>query len=110
MQEILWNFSRLKDEKKRLRLKQNPHFYQWLPTSPEEYGGDFRIEPIEHFPHRRAHVLTNSPGRIFLETAQHKRAFGNAWVPKNAIIFKGSRLPVIPFSPFLISFRCLWKA
>jgi hypothetical protein len=105
LEEILWNFSRFKDPKKRLSLSQNPHFYEWLPTSLEEYGGKFRTYPIETFLHTSAtrfHVLTDNPGptgRVFLETAHDKRAFGNVWIPNKAIIFKGSPLSVI-FSCF----------
>ena len=106
--EILWNFSRLPDSKGRLTLKQNPHFYGWLPTLPEQYGGNFQIAPIGDFLHlhseSRIHVLTDNPGRrVYLETAQNTRAFGNVWVANNAIIFKGSILSVISFSQSLTS-------
>ena len=111
LSEILWNFSRLKDGK-RLTLKQNPHFYKCsdLPTSRKAYVGEFRADPIDHFQHAKICVLTDKPGRVFLETDQKARAFGNFWVPNQAIIFKGlqislSSLPLV-FDPF----RCLWKA
>jgi hypothetical protein len=100
LQEILWNFSRYKD-KRRLTLKQNPHFYEALPLFPEKYGGKFRTDPIETFQFEKISVLTDNSGRtgrVFLETAEGTRAFGNVWVPKDAIIFKGSRLS---FSVFL---------
>jgi hypothetical protein len=101
--EILWNFSRFEDER-RLTLKQNPHFYNALPTSPEKYGDNFLTEPepIETCLHKRKirkiSVLTDSlgqAGRVFLKTAKQIRAFGNVWVPKNAIIFKGSWLSLL---------------
>lgn len=91
--EILWNFSRFKDER-RLTLKQNPRFYEALPASPKDYGDKFLIEPIEtylHKMHKRISVLTDSlgeAGRVFLNLAKKTRAFGNVWIPKNAIIFK----------------------
>ncbi|KAF8497903.1 hypothetical protein F5888DRAFT_262615 [Russula emetica] len=88
--EIMWNFSLFKGES-RLTLKDNPHFYKRLPTSAEKYEGQFRTEPIETFHHDKISVLTDNPrltGRVFLETAEEKRAFGNVWVPKEAIIFK----------------------
>jgi hypothetical protein len=47
--EILWNFSRFKDEKKRLSLRQHPQFYETLPTLPKEYGAEFRRDPTETF-------------------------------------------------------------
>jgi hypothetical protein len=89
--EVLWNFSRFKGEK-RLTLEQNPHFYEVLPTSPEKYGGGFTMDPIKTFQHQKISVLTDNPGtgRVFLEIAKERRVFGNAWVPKDAIISKGS--------------------
>ena len=89
--EVLWNFSRFKGER-RLTLKDNPHFYEELPRSPEEYGDKFLMEPIETFMHKRISVLTDNlgqAGQVFLKTAKKTRAFGNVCVPKNAIIFKG---------------------
>jgi len=97
--EILWNFSRFKDGR-RLTLKDNPHFYEKLPTSAEKYEGQFRTDPVETFQQEKISVLTDNPGltgRLFLETAKGKRAFGNVWVPKEAIIFKGSYLSVFLF-------------
>ena len=91
--EILWNFSRFKDKNRRITLSQNPHFYAWLPTSPEEYGDEFKAEPIETFQqHARVHVLTDIQGplgRVFVEAGQNTRIFDNVWIPNNAIIFKG---------------------
>ena len=103
--EILWNFSRLKDEK-RLTLKVNPHFYEKLPTSAEKYKGRFQIDPVETFEQEEISVLTDNlgqAGRVFLKTAKKIRAFGNVWVPKSAIIFKGSWLSFHPFSYLLTS-------
>ena len=97
--EIMWNFSRYKDGR-RLTLKQNPHFYEKLPTSAEKYEGQFRTDPVETFQQEAISVLTDNPGltgRFFVETAKEKRAFGNVWVPKKAIIFKGSYLSVFRF-------------
>ena len=93
LQEILWNFSRFKDER-RLTLKQNPHFYKQsdLPTSLEDYVGNFKTEPIDSFQDAKICVLTDGPGRVFLETDQYSRAFGKVWVPNDAMIFKGSRV------------------
>jgi hypothetical protein len=90
--EIMWNFSRFRDGR-RLTLKDNPHFYENLPTSAEKYEGRFRKDPVETFQKEKISVLTDNPdltGRLFLETPKDKRAFGNVWVPKEAIIFKGS--------------------
>ena len=102
--EIMWNFSLFKGER-RLTLKDNPHFYEELPASAEKYEGQFRTDPIETFHHDKISVLTDDPrltGRVFLETAKEKRAFGNVWVPKEAIIFKGSYHSCIPFLALLL--------
>ncbi|KAN0133582.1 hypothetical protein V8E53_008750 [Lactarius tabidus] len=88
LEEILWNFSRLKG-KKRLTLKQNPRFYDSLPRMKREYGGDFENEPIENFwDATEIWVLTDDRSPVFLETENKKRAFGNFWRPAEAIIFK----------------------
>ena len=100
LSEVLWIFSRFEDER-RLTLKQNPHFYEVLPTSPEKYGGTFRVNPIETFQHQKISVLIDNPGptgQVFLETEKGTRAFGNAWVPKDVIVFKGS----FPFMFFFL--------
>ncbi|KAI9450391.1 hypothetical protein BJY52DRAFT_1215514 [Lactarius psammicola] len=46
-EEIIWNFSRLKD--KRITLKQNPRFYRGLPSSAHAYSDCFTTDPIENF-------------------------------------------------------------
>ncbi|KAI0287776.1 hypothetical protein BC826DRAFT_738994 [Russula brevipes] len=89
LQEILWNFSRVKGAN-RLTLKSNPHFYKYtdLPASRAAYVGEFKRDPVETFQHDKICVLRDKPGCIFLKTDQNERAFGNVWVPKNAIILK----------------------
>jgi hypothetical protein len=101
LQEILWNFSRFKDER-RLTLKQNPHFYKHsdLSTSLEAYVGDFKTNPIDSFQDTKICVLTDGPGRVFLETGQNSRAFGNVWMPNDAMIFKGSLVTLSPSHVF----------
>lgn len=114
--EVLWNFSRCKGDK-RITLKQNPHFYK-LPESKDAYGTDFRSDPMESFVDTtKVHVLTDRPGRIYLDSGQDTRAFGNVWRPKDAIIFKGSCLipSHLPFSTSLQTFaansraKVLWE-
>ena len=103
LEEILWNFSRLKDNR-RITLKQNPRFYESLPRSACEYRDDFTNEPIENFwDATEISVLTDERSPVFLETENKKRAFGNFWVPAKAIIFKGPR--VILLHRFLILTR-----
>ena len=99
LQEILWNFCRLKDEKERLTLRDNPHFYAELPTSPEAYGDSVQIDPATDF--RSAsmfYVLTDKPKLAYIMTNRPDlQFFSNFWCPKDAFIFKG--LGVLFFSP-----------
>lgn len=108
--EILWNFSRL-EGLGRLTLKQNPHFYKFpdFPKTRKKYHGEFKVDPIEDFRDAieldaRIWVITDKPGRIFIKTPHHMRAFGNVWhVPDNdAIIFKGSSM-TLPFLPSFLT-------
>ncbi|KAI0283565.1 hypothetical protein BC826DRAFT_1059331 [Russula brevipes] len=92
VQEVLWNFSRLKGDK-RLTLGQNPHFYVDLPTSQEAYQGGFKTDPVEDFRHAdKYYVLFDRPGWVFLKFGKKTRAFGNIWTTgrDSVIIFKGS--------------------
>jgi hypothetical protein len=90
LQEILWNFSRFKDEKHRLTLRNNPHFYAELPTSPEAYGDSVTIDPTEDFRHTdECYVLTDKTEFVYIMTDQVLQIFGNFWCLNNAIIFKG---------------------
>lgn len=115
LSEVLWNFSRYPDNNRRLTLKQNPHFYKDLPG---KYEDDFKSYPIEQFldalgdskgdsQNRDGHklkpkitVLTDRQGRIYLESGQCSRAFGNVWCPQKAIIFKGPSFLFLKFSAF----------
>ena len=90
LQEILWKFSCLKDKKKCLTLRDNPHFYVELPTSPEAYGDGVKIDPTEDFRHaNKFYVLTDRPEPIHIVTDQETHVFGNFWCSQNFIIFKG---------------------
>ena len=83
-------------EKKLLALEQNPHFYERLPTRPEKYGGNFRMDPIKIVRDQKTiSVLTDNPdhaGQVFVDIERRnlKRAFGNVYVQNDTIIFKGS--------------------
>lgn len=107
--EALWIFSRFEDEKKRLALEMNPYFYERLPTLPEAYGDEFRMDAIMTFQHGRISVLSDNPvdvGRVFLECATPKWAFGNVWVTNDTMIFKGScLLYILIFSDTLLDVR-----
>ena len=109
LQEILWKFCRFKDEKNRLTLKDNPHFYPKLPTSPDAYGDSFKIEPADDF--RRAnefYILTDNPELVYIMTNDVPQFFGNFWCPQNAIIFKGLCVLFL-FSCSLYLARRVWE-
>ena len=90
IQEILWIFNRLKDEEERLTLRDNPHFYVNLPTTPEAYEDNIKIDPTENFRHSNEfYVLSDKPEPVHIMTDRDYQMFGNFWCPKNAIIFKG---------------------
>ena len=113
IQEILWNFSRSKDEKRRLTLRENPHFYAELPTSPEAYGDSIRINPTEDFRYSgKFYVLINKPELVYIMTNQVLWSLGNFWCPNGAIIFKGLDVLFCLFSVPDDSWpaRHLWEA
>ena len=85
VQDILWNFSHYKDEK-RLTLAQNPQFYE--DTFPTTYGPAFNTRPTENC-RDTIYVLTNNERRVFLELGKNKRTFDNVWRTNNILIFKG---------------------
>jgi hypothetical protein len=85
--EILWNFSHFND-KRRLRLAQNPHFYEALPASSGAYGGGFRSQPTELYK-GTIYVITNTSRRVFLEFDGKLRVFDHVSVVNNTLIFRG---------------------
>ena len=100
VQEILWNFSCVKDKTRRLTLRENPHFYEILPRSPEGYGDKLKIDPIEDFRHATFfYVLTDKLEMVHIMTDQISRSFVNFWCPSTSIIFKGLCVSVC-FLPF----------
>jgi len=106
---ILWNFARYKDER-RLTLSQNPHFYKDLLRNKDAYRDDFQRDPTEDFLGSTIYVLTDRPGRVYIESDQRSRAFGNVWAPSEAMIFKGSYVTFSIFVPFQYFSRRLRKA
>jgi hypothetical protein len=106
IQEVLWNFSRFKDERQCLTLVDNPHFYEELPTSPEAYGDGVQIDPTEDFQHsNKFYVLTDKAELVYIMTdhwGQVSQSFGNFWRPHNAIIFKGLGIVFVFFPLFLM--------
>ncbi|KAI0300014.1 hypothetical protein B0F90DRAFT_1817813 [Multifurca ochricompacta] len=88
--EILWNFSHYGDVG-RITLEQNPHFYSMFPGSVD---GMFTASPIQDFRSlpdgKTIYVIVDKPGRVFLETEQRTRIFGNIWAAGSVMIFKGS--------------------
>ena len=102
LSEVLWNFSRLKGDK-RLTLLQNPHFYRMLPKSPEVNWSNFRADPIDYFEDGSISVLIDKPHWIYLEAAMKRRALSNVWLLGDAMIFKG--FETLCYQPFSISYR-----
>ena len=92
LQEILTNFCRFKDKKKRLTLKENLHFYAELPTLLKAHGNSVKIDPTEDFRHaNKFYVLTDKQELVHIVTGNKiLHSFGNMWRSQNTIIFKGS--------------------
>ena len=102
LQEILWNFSRFNDENNRLCLRDNPHFYAELPTSPDAYGDNLKIDPTEDFWHANDfYVLIDAPEPVHIMSDQDTQIFGNFWCFENSIIFKGLGVLFLLFPLFL---------
>jgi hypothetical protein len=91
VEEVLWNFAHF-DDNRRVTLQDNPHFYSELPTSPGAYTRHFKALPVENFdlkPNATIYVLVDRPRRVFLETSEQTRIFGNVFTLKHVMIFKG---------------------
>lgn len=92
---MVWNLGRLRD-RKRITPGQHPFFYQDLPKSREEYDKDFKRDPIEDFQavfSQNVSALVDKPGRVFIQSESAKKiTFGNVWMPKDTLIFKGTFL------------------
>jgi hypothetical protein len=92
--EIIWNFTPYEDNR-RVTLRQNPHFYMGLPTSADAYGSGFSKDSPKDFPVKpndTIYVLVDKsgPGCMNLEAETGNRTFGNVWMPKEVMIFKGT--------------------
>jgi hypothetical protein len=109
LEEILWNFSRF-PRKSRLTLLENPHFYNDLPASSDVNWGEFNANATQENWHgsscdtKPICVLTNTPGRVFLELCRKPRAFDNVWNANDTLIFK-SKCLAFRFSSALTSFQ-----
>jgi hypothetical protein len=93
--EIIWNFSRY-DDRARITLEQNPHFYLGFPTDEGAYTPTFQCHPLqgptvalEH--NGTVYVLLDGPSRVFLDIGLNFRVFGNVWSLNGVLIFRGSR-------------------
>jgi hypothetical protein len=108
LREILWNFSRYPPASgKRVTLAENPHFYRhhFPITSPNASLNNFTTDPTEHFLDADdIYVLTNKPGRVYLESNRNSRAFDNVWTANEIYIFKGHCLAFLLF-PLLKYFQ-----
>ena len=102
--DILWDFYRLRDPKKRLTLMDNPHFYAKLPKSQEEYESSIEIDPTEDlWQADKFYVLTDRQELVYIMTDQVTLTFGNFWRSENALIFKGLSIFVVFIPLFLMS-------
>jgi hypothetical protein len=91
--EILWNFSRYND-RARIALEQNPHFYLRFPADESAYTPTFQSRPmqdpsvaLEHSD--TVYVLFDRPCRVFLDTELESRIFGNVWSLNGRLVFRG---------------------
>ena len=102
--DILWNFYRLIDTKKRLTPMDNPHFYAKLPKSQEEYESSIEIDPTEDLSQAdKFYVLTDRRELVYIMTDQVTLTFGNFWRSENGLIFKGLSIFVVFLPLFLMS-------
>jgi len=89
--EILWNFGHF-DDKDRITLAQNPHFYRGLPTSWSGYGVGFESQPTTHY-HDKVYVVINNSHRVLLQCIERPRVLDNIWVTNGILIVRGSCIP-----------------
>jgi hypothetical protein len=90
-EEVLWNFAHFEDNR-RISVQDNPRFYLDLPTSSDAYTCQFKARPLENLdlrPNATIYVLIDQPRRVFLKTRQETRIFGNVFMLKDVMIFKG---------------------
>jgi hypothetical protein len=93
--EILWNFSRYND-RARITLEQNPHFYLQFPATEGAYTPTFQCHPLQGPSVALEHngtvfVRFDGPSRVFLDIGPNLRIFGNVWSLNGILIFRGSR-------------------
>lgn len=95
--EILWNFSRhyKPEDRARLILEQNPHFYLRCPADESVYTPTFQRRPLqdssgvlEH--NDTVYVLFDRPCRVFLDTELDSKIFGNVWSLNGLLVFRDS--------------------
>jgi hypothetical protein len=84
--EIAWRLTRL-------RGRGRDPFLDRLPISTNEYDKEYKVYPIDDFQavfDHNVHFLVDKPGRVFVEWQTTKLPFGSVWMPKHALIFKGT--------------------
>jgi hypothetical protein len=106
--DILWNFSRYED-RARITLEQNPHFYLRFPAEESAYTPMFQCYPLQDSSEAlelndTVYVLFDGPSCVFLDAEDKLKIFCNVWSLNGFPIFRGSRhfssefLPSDPFS------------
>ena len=91
--EILWNFSRYED-RARITLEQNPHFYLRCPADENVYSPTFQRYPLQDLrgaleDDDTVYVLFDRPGSVFLTNEHNSVIFGNIWSLNDSLIFRG---------------------
>ena len=92
LSEILWNFSRYED-RARIVLEQNPHFYLRCPADESAYSTTFQRYPLQDpsgalEDNDTVYVLFDRPGRVFLTNEHKSGIFGNVWSLNGSLIFR----------------------
>ena len=93
---MLW-ILRHEEDDKRIKWKQNPHFYSQLPREAPYFGRKFHHEPLKDDDLREAlvshsgpiYILSDKPCRLYLYDTTNARVFGNVWRPHHTYILKG---------------------
>ncbi|KAI9457225.1 hypothetical protein BJY52DRAFT_1187433 [Lactarius psammicola] len=109
--EILWNFSRYNDPA-RITLEKNPHFYLRCPADESAYKPTFQRHPLQDPSGALEHtdtvyVLFDRPGRVFLDTENTPRIFGNVWSLNGFLIFR-DRSGVLEGEQLVRSSSTIW--
>ncbi|KAN0129081.1 hypothetical protein V8E53_013077 [Lactarius tabidus] len=90
--DILWNFSRYED-RARITLEQNPHFYLRFPAEESAYTPMFQCYPLQDSSEAlelndTVYVLFDGPSCVFLDAEDKLKIFCNVWSLNGFPIFR----------------------